>query len=196
MRSLLTLLTLLSLATEAQSQTFLDGLRNSVGPSGAVVTVTQQKDIDDLVNGRQPAAYRAATTANDSLSTAAKTAPAAATPRSASSPDDDDSATTYEVVPDTTPKVMRNARKVNGYRVQVYVGGNTRQDKSRAYNAGSVMKSYFPDQPVYVHFYSPRWKCLMGNFRTYAEAAALVPQVRDAGYRQACVVKGKITVTD
>lgn len=82
----------------------------------------------------------------------------------------------------------------NGYRVQVYAGGNTRADKNRAYDAGSVMRSCFPDQPVYVHFYSPRWKCLMGNFRTYAEAAELMREVREIGYPAACVVKGKITV--
>ena len=52
----------------------------------------------------------------------------------------------------------------------------------------------FPDQPVYVHFYSPRWICRMGNFRELGEAKKVLAKVRALGYRQACLVKGQITV--
>lgn len=95
---------------------------------------------------------------------------------------------------DMRKKVMRRSYKVNGYRVQVFAGGNSRDDKIKAQNAGNAVKQAFPSQPVYVHFYSPRWICRVGNFRTYDEASAILHQVKKMGYKQACIVSGKITV--
>ena len=54
---------------------------------------------------------------------------------------------------DMRKKVMRGARKVTGYRVQAFAGGNTRADKTKAQQAGNDIKMRFPDQPIYVHFY-------------------------------------------
>ena len=48
--------------------------------------------------------------------------------------------------------------------------------------------------PVYVHFYSPRWICRVGNYRTYEEAHQMLQNLRKLGYNQASIVKGKITV--
>ena len=95
---------------------------------------------------------------------------------------------------DMRKKIPLRSYKVNGYRVQVFAGGNTRNDKIKAQNAGNAVKQAFPSQPVYVHFYSPRWICRMGNYRTYEEASAILHQVRKMGYKQACIVSGKITV--
>lgn len=95
---------------------------------------------------------------------------------------------------DMRKKVMRRSYKVNGYRVQVFAGGNSRADKEKAQKAGTDMKMAFPSQPVYVHFYSPRWICRIGNYRTYNEANAILTQVKKMGYKQACIVSGKITV--
>ena len=95
---------------------------------------------------------------------------------------------------DMRKKVMRRSYKVNGYRVQVFAGGNSRADKIKAQNAGNAVKMAFPSQPVYVHFYSPRWICRVGNFRTYEEANAILHQVKKMGYKQACIVSGKINV--
>lgn len=91
-------------------------------------------------------------------------------------------------------KVNRGWRKVKGYRVQAYSGSNTRQSRQMAEQAGNAIKAKFPDQPVYVHFYSPSWKCRVGNFRSYAEAERLMKQIRRMGYKSACVVSGTITV--
>lgn len=91
-------------------------------------------------------------------------------------------------------KVNRGWRKVKGYRVQAYSGSNTRQSRQMAEKAGNAIKAKFPDQPVYVHFYSPSWKCRVGNFRSYAEAERLMRQIRRMGYKSACVVSGTITV--
>ena len=89
---------------------------------------------------------------------------------------------------------MRGGHKVQGFRVQVFSGGNSRNDRQKAERIGAAMKSHFPDQPVYVHFYSPSWKCRIGNYRTQEEARTILTQVKQLGYTSACIVKGTITV--
>lgn len=95
---------------------------------------------------------------------------------------------------DLRKKVMRKGYKINGYRVQVYAGGNSRADRQRAEAARDIIKQTFPNEPVYVHFYSPRWICRVGNYRSYEEAAHILKQVKGLGYKQASIVRGKITV--
>lgn len=95
---------------------------------------------------------------------------------------------------DTSKKMMRNSYKVTGYRIQAYSGGNSRADREKANRIGDAIKMKYPDQPVYVHFYSPRWICRVGNFRSYNEAAQVLKGIKAMGYSQACIVKGKITV--
>ena len=97
-------------------------------------------------------------------------------------------------VVDMRKKVMRKSYKVTGYRVQAYAGGNSRNDRLKAEQTGNNLKMNFPDQPVYVHFYSPRWICRMGNYRNLAEAQKVLAKVKALGYKQACLVKGQITV--
>ena len=97
-------------------------------------------------------------------------------------------------VVDMRKKVMRQSYKVTGYRVQAYAGGNSRNDRLKAEQIGNAIKMKYPDQPVYVHFYSPRWICRIGNYRSLAEAQKMLAKVRAMGYKQACLVKGKITV--
>jgi len=97
-------------------------------------------------------------------------------------------------VVDMRKKVMRKSYKVTGYRVQIYAGGNSRNDRLKAEQTGNNIKMKFPDQPVYVHFYSPRWICRMGNFRDMGEAQKMLAKVKALGYKQACLVKGQITV--
>lgn len=95
---------------------------------------------------------------------------------------------------DMRKKVMRGSRKVTGYRVQAYAGGNKRADKQKAQSIGDAIKMRYPDQPVYVHFYSPRWICRVGNYRTYGEASKMLKAIKAMGYKSATIVKGKITV--
>ena len=95
---------------------------------------------------------------------------------------------------DMRKKVMGRSYKVNGYRVQAFAGGNTRADRQKAQNIGEAIKLKFPEQPIYVHFYSPRWICRIGNFRTYEEAHAMLLEIKKMGYKQASIVKGKISV--
>lgn len=90
--------------------------------------------------------------------------------------------------------VYNGMRKTSGYRVQVVSGGNTREDKHRAEQAGHKVKAKFPGQPVYVHFHSPRWYCRVGNFTDYKKAEALKNQIRSMGFPQATVIKTTIVV--
>lgn len=195
-------------AATAGAQTFTERLQKKVKNQGTV-TVNQSAAIDELVNGTvritpQPAG--APTTAKAQagsqqqppavkLQPAQKPAAEAAqreTHRAAEADAAESGADTPVI--DTSKKVMRGAYKVNGYRVQAFAGGNTRRDRLQAERIGNEIKTLFPMQPVYVHFYSPRWICRVGNFRTYEEAHQMLTELRKLGYNQALIVKGKITV--
>ncbi|MCI1282708.1 MAG: SPOR domain-containing protein [Prevotella sp.] len=95
---------------------------------------------------------------------------------------------------DMRKKVMRKAYKVVGYRVQAYAGGNSRADRQKAESIRTAIKMKFPNQPIYVHFYSPRWICRVGNYRSYDEAHWMLKQLQNMGYSSATIVKGEITV--
>ena len=182
-----------------QAQQFLDRLQNSAAGQGSV-HVNQSKDINELVNGKsiQPVATpRGSKTGQpDNLSTPAKPSqPATPAKPSATTTAPEQPGQTQETgTPEMRKKVMRNSYKVDGYRVQVFAGGNTRNDKQQAERTGNDIKALFPTEPVYVHFYSPRWICRMGNYRTYEEAHSMLVEVKNAGYKQAAIVKGKISV--
>lgn len=175
-------LALAALTVNAQTN-YLDSLRK-IEPDKGVVVVEQDHSIDDLVNG-VPSATAAATDANAMGETPE------ATPLHVVVADPSGN---IDVSADTRKKVMRNSYKVTGYRVQVFSGGNSRADRQKAEQAGAAMKQYFPSEPVYVHFYSPSWKCRIGNYRDQAEANRVLAQVKALGYKQACLVKGKISV--
>lgn len=185
--------------TSANAQTFLDDLRTDKANQGHV-TVEQSKDIDVLVNGVQEP-RQAEKPEHEESKRPEPVTPSqeenklpshAATPGPSSSVSDDFDK--EDVVIDTRKKVMRNSYKTQGYRIQVFSGGNSRLDKQKAQTAGAVMKSNFPSEPIYVHFYSPSWKCRMGNYRTIDEARRLLKKVKQLGYPQANIIKGTISV--
>ena len=180
------------LAAGAQSS-FTQQLQQSKAGEGKV-TVTQDKAIDELVN-TPPAALTPVTPAKPQQPV---TKPGDKADKSANSQlqKDIDDLTDTTIVPDTTDlrkKVMKGT-KVNGWRVQVFAGGNGRADRQKAQHTGEEIKSLFPNEPVYVHFYSPRWICRMGNYRTYEEAHDVLTKVKQLGFPSAVVVKAKITV--
>lgn len=112
--------------------------------------------------------------------------------------DDYDPNIFYKTLPDgrtvRMKRVLVTKKKVNGFRVQVYSGGNTRNDRQQAEIAGQKVKAILPDQPVYVHFYSPRWMCQVGNFTTQRQAVAVLRKVRKIGFKQAIIIRCKVTV--
>ena len=185
------------LAADAQSS-FTQRLQKSNSGEGKV-TVTQDKAIDDLVNGT--AEQKAAPQKQSEK----KEKPVAVTTQKEQEKQSDDKTaevktaeTQQQVIfPDTTDtrKKVIKGYKVNGYRVQVFAGGNSRNDRIKAERTGSEIKAQFPGVPVYVHFYTPRWICRMGNYRTYEEAHEVLTRVKNLGYESAIIVKVKITVS-
>lgn len=193
MKRLLIILTLCVgciFTADAQS-TFTQRLQQSNQGEGKV-TVKQSKEIDDLINGPTNGISSSQTT------TPRKQQEKDQTTTKQEKKDNLQSIVQSETrdstdVDDNHKRVMRG-QKVNGYRVQVFAGGNSRNDRIKAERIGNEIKSLFPGVPVYVHFYSPRWICRMGNYRTYEEAHDVLNRVKNLGYQSAIIVKGKITV--
>ncbi len=223
---ILQLLFIMCATLNANAQSFLDNLQKSKQGEGKV-TVTQSKDIDNLVNGTNvTSAVTPAQKVGTANATGDKAKSAAKPPLSkegankdkthvvakdkekehdsetatehktethrSEKPQDETSEMNIPTV-DMSKKVMLRSHKVSGYRVQAFAGGNTRNDKNRAQQIGSAIKMKYPDQPVYVHFYSPRWICRVGNYRSYSEAQKMLNNIRAMGYKGATIVKGMIT---
>jgi len=168
-------------------------------PGEGRVTVTQDKAITSLVDAAPSATPAQKPAATPAQKPASRTD--ADKPENRQQPAEERRPVVAEnqlAAPDTTyvdtrKKVMRGY-KVNGYRVQVFAGGNSRDARQKAERVGREINTLFPGEPVYVHFYSPRWICRMGNYRTYEEAHQTLNAVKKLGYKSAIIVKGKITV--
>ena len=173
------------LAASAQT-TFTEQLQQSKAGEGKV-TITQDKSIDQLVN-----------TPTTSAPSRSVSQPYADKNTQGSQGQVTSGTSGYDLTPDTTSldlrKKIMKGQKANGFRVQVFAGGNSRNDRLKAERTGEEMKAFFPYEPVYVHFYSPRWVCRIGNYRTYEEAHEVLSKVKQLGYMSAVIVKGKITV--
>ena len=180
----------------AGAQTFTQRLQQKTAGEGRV-TVTHSQVIDDLVNGA-PARKDSVkpTTATTALPSSVdpKATPKPATGTAAVRDTSYNRDTIDPTAVDSRKKVMRGGHKVWGYRVQVFAGGNQRKDRQKAERTGSEIKALMPDMPVYVHFYSPRWICRIGNFRTYEEAHSVLTSIKKEGYTAATIIKEKITV--
>jgi hypothetical protein len=210
MKKIITILfILLCAAHSASAQKFLDDLQKKQQGQGSV-TVTQSKEITDLVNGTSAVkgtpnnTSPTTTTLQDDKTAAqkekekedsARLAAEKERARILAEKEKKEKEDELEIpVIDTRKKVMKNSYKIDGYRVQAFTGGNTRNDRIKAEQIRDKLKVAFPDQPIYTHFYSPRWICRMGNYRTFSEANSYCKKLKAMGYKQACVVKGKITV--
>ena len=211
MKRLITIAILCVGCAAANAQTFTQRLQKSNIGEGKV-TVTQSKEIDDLVNGPQEVITQSNqnTQSNQTVPTTQKTQtlPTTQLPTTQKQTDEKEKpqqperpqiTSQPELTPDTTfttepRKKVLKGYKVNGYRVQVFAGGNSRDARVKAERTGREINALFPGEPVYVHFYSPRWICRMGNYRTYEEAHQILNAVKKLGYQSAIIVKGKITV--
>ena len=182
-------------AVDAQS-VFTQRIQQSNSGEGKV-TITQEKAIDDLVNGKTGLTVPTVPqkqTENNTTATNHQEKPERLTTTNKTETTIKTETTT--VAPDTidTRKKLMKGYKINGFRVQVFAGGNSRSDRLKAEKIGDEIKTLYPGTPVYVHFYSPRWICRMGNYRTYEEAHEVLRKVKQLGDQSAIIVKGKITV--
>ncbi len=173
----------------AGAQSFTQRLQQKTQAGQGTVTVSHDKAIDDLVNGQ-------AASQQDHESQEKQDKPESPAQKKPETPPKDQrqDTTTDSVTVDSRRKVLRGGVKINGYRVQAFAGGNQRKDRKKAEQVGNTIKAHYPDTPIYVHFYSPRWICRVGNFRTYEEAHEMLRNIRNLGISGASIVKGKITV--
>ncbi len=169
----------------AGAQTFTQRIQQKGHASEGTVTVSHSKAIDDLVNATSGEQKEKEQEKDKEETTPAKPI----NPLQEARRD-----TTDLLTIDTRRKVMKGTYKVNGYRVQAFAGGNQRKDRQSAERVGNTIKAVYPEEPIYVHFYSPRWICRVGNYRTYEEAHQMLINIRKLGIQGASIVKGKITV--
>lgn len=208
----LTIILVIGAVTKLQAQSFLQHIQKKEAGK-ATVTVVQSHDIDELVDNADVSGHKKVETKKpDNTNTTNTTThkpgktnnnkkdehPANRNTiqhgeHNAHAENNAETENDAETI-DTRRKLPKRSYKVNGYRVQVLSGGNSRADKNRVQQAGNDVKAVFPELPVYVHFYSPRWICRVGNFRTYEEASHILKQLKKLGFKEACIVSGKITV--
>ena len=178
------------------AQTFTQRIQQQKAGQGTV-TIHESTEIDQLVNESKLGPVTSPTSTTKPATTKPMTTKPSNTttndPSKASSQSAQEE-TSEEGAAEPTKKIMTGGYKINGYRVQAFAGGNSRKDRQQAEQVGNQIKNNFPGVPVYVHFYSPRWICRMGNYLTYAEASEILRSVKKLGYSSAIIVKGKITV--
>ena len=192
------------------AQTFTQRLQKQAKGEG-IVTLHQNKAIDELVNGPKAIAVPQPTTVKPTIKkdishiktptvtpvTKKKEEKPAAVPTVAKPRQNDTLVTVappVQTIADSTLVKPKRTYRTTGYRVQVFAGGNSRQDRQRAEQIGNQLRSLFPEHQVYVHFFSPRWICRIGNFKEYEEAVKMKSELKQMGYGSTTIVKGKITL--
>lgn len=91
------------------------------------------------------------------------------------------SSTTPDATSHTENAIKGKQRyKTQGYRIQVFTGGNSRSDKLEAERIEKKCRAEFPELSVYKHFVSPRWICRVGDFKTYEDAAKYQTLLKNA----------------
>lgn len=174
---------------------FLALLTSATVRAQGTVKVNQGADIDAVVNGKRPTPKPEKEVKNNAVE------PEHEASSSAKSGSGMKMVLRKIKVPKTTKsatrhKVTSGIHRAKGFRIQVYSGGNTRQARQAAEQAGLKVKAALPTQPVYVHFYCPRWSCRVGNFKTYDSARSTLKAVRKLGYKNAIIIRSTITVRD
>jgi hypothetical protein len=172
--------------THANAQTFTERIQKKVDGKGTI-TIHQSEEINQLVNDPNATDSQVQKVTESKRQVEPLKDNKQVNNTTSSSSEND------ETEPVETQK--KAIQKITGYRVQAFAGGNSRKDRLTAESIRNNIKSQIPNVAVYVHFYSPRWICRVGNFRTYEEAHQMMVRLQNMGYKQASIVKGKITVT-
>lgn len=156
MRYLLTSLFMLFLTSvNAQRFTEVLGAPNS---RGGVVLLKQSAKVDSLINGLKPASV-------------GKSLPA---------PVIKPSTDTMQLDSLGNP-IIKGYQQKEGFRIQIFTGGNSRADKDKALRLQTKCNNLFPDMKSYCNFMSPRWVVRVGDFETKEEAMLKMTEVREAG---------------
>ena len=220
MRIILIIICILFCSLSADSQTFTENLRKENVGQGKV-EVKQSAEIELLVNRVPKAKEEKKKEVGEKTAPAKETAAGhnhkspekATSPKTEGKTDTGTTASGNHKTPSATTgarktvktdgdsiggqlvrKIMRNAQKVTGYRIQIYSGGNRKTDRQKCEQLAAKVKRSFPELPVYVHFYTPSWKCRVGNYTDYDEAKEMLKELKGIGFTNACIVKGTIMV--
>ena len=153
------------------------------------VVVSQNDKISNLVNNQnKTTATQNKTAATTPAATEAKQTETDET--TASQPKTSASTRT------TKPYTSRQRYNSEGYRIQVFTGGNSRADKQAAASMQAKIRSTFPEISTYVHFISPHWVCRVGDFKSRDDAMKYVRKIRARGLTyEARLVKSNIFVS-
>lgn len=69
--------------------------------------------------------------------------------------------------------------KLQGYRVQVFIGNSQRTAKSEAMRKEKEIQEYFSGLATYVTYTAPFWKLRVGDYRSYDEADQTLRQLKE-----------------
>ena len=106
---------------------------------------------------------------------------------------DSTSTTRHRNGADPVKESNRPRYRTQGYRIQVFTGGNDRATKRAAQEMKTKIQSHFPELSVYIHFQSPRWVCRVGDFLSREEAQHYVKLIRKKRLSpEAAIVKSPI----
>lgn len=169
MKYLFFLLTLLSAETLAAQGRFTKQLVLQKNGEGKVVLI-QDAEIDEIVNtpkrsNTQKAKDKSPSSPSNKEKSNKENAPA--------------ERPAHDAGEGTTPSPTHRIRAI-GYRIQVFTGSNSHQDKLKAQAIGEKCKKAFPMLSAYARFISPRWICRVGDFRTREDALEYAEKIRAA----------------
>ena len=182
MKRICLLLLLMAVLSAPARLTFTQRLQQK---AASRVLLRQDKDIDLLVNGREadPATAKVQTeAATPNKAEVSKNTPAKPHTNANTSPLQPKQGLSAATSPvRNTPAKPSAYTTATGWRVKFFTGGSSRVDKENAQNAGREFKRLFPDTPVYMHFVSPHWICVAGDFIHKEDADAFISKVRSTG---------------
>lgn len=160
---LLCFLISLTMSVSAQT-TYTEHLKKNSGGKGAV-TIVQDAEIEALVNN-----------VSSEVQKEKKEAPSVKGGEKTRQPH----SSTETTEKTKAPRGARQRYKAQGYRIQIYTGGNSRADRLEAERMEKKCQKEFPELSTYVHFVSPRWICRVGDFRSQADAEKYLRLIRNS----------------
>ena len=175
--------------------TFTEKLRNK-----QTIILKQDKTLDLLVNGREPDIDTVAThltPQRDDVKTSHEDKSEHRHGTTTHNSNQGNNHSPNKIHSSNSTSANQSFYYGQGYRVKIFMGGSTRQDKEAAQRFGKDFKNHFPQTSVYMHFVSPHWVCTAGDFQTPAEAYAFIKTVKESGiYNTAemMVVKSRVKI--
>ena len=180
-------------ATAMAQATFTEQLGKDEAGKGRVV-VRQSKEIDQVVNGNvspKPAAKPEQKAEHKAEAKGEHNADPA-TPKNAEHHEN-------KAKPASQGKgyTARSRHKARGFRICIFTGGNSRQDKAKAQQVGQQCRNKFGELAVYTFFQSPRWVTHVGDFATRKEAEKYVNLIRRAHFTyETRIVASEVNLPD